>query len=333
MSTVVWNARGLGGRRAFLMLQHMIAELKPSILFICESKVRCKIASKWTSKWTSLLNFAGCLGVDPIGTKGGLLLYWKSNVNVVLRSYSTCHIDVNVCWESMSWRFTGCYGPYKYEERKVFWELLMKLYSLRNNENESWVIGGDFNDIMYENEKKGGIKKKSHVDNNFYYCCRSIGVNNLVTSGPKFTWTNKRKGDGNVKERLDRFMVNQAWRKIFPYAKALNCGYFGSDHRVIKLTMNHKRWIEKKEVTKMFMFENKWIMEDTFQEEARKCWEKARTKDNLPSMMKTCCELLQKWADKEVGNTGKKIKKLSREIEEFLMNEDNDDEEGTILEK
>lgn len=94
MSTVVWNARGLGGRRACLMLQHMVAEIKPSVLFICESKVPCKIASKWTSS----LNFVGCLGVDPSGTKGGLLLYWNSNVNVVLRSYSMSHIDVNVCW-------------------------------------------------------------------------------------------------------------------------------------------------------------------------------------------------------------------------------------------
>lgn len=110
---VVWNARGLGGRRAFLMLQHLVAELKPSVLFICESKIRCNIASKWSSS----LCFVGVIGVDPVGTKGGLLMFWNKNLDVMLRSYSKCHIDVNVSWESISWRFTGCYGPYKYDER------------------------------------------------------------------------------------------------------------------------------------------------------------------------------------------------------------------------
>lgn len=231
---VVWNARGLGGRRAFLMLKQLVEELKPSILFICESKVLCKIACKWTS----YLNFVGCVGVDPSGTRGGLLLYWNGNVNVVLRSYSRSHIDVNVCWETLMWRFTRCYGPSKYDNRKPFWDLLRKLHSLRNIEDECWVLGGDFNEIMYENEKKGGGKRRGNVDNNLYYCCRNIGVNNIITMGPKFTWTNKRRGSGNVKERLDRFVVNQNSRKVFPFARAMNCGYFGSDHRAIKLSLN-----------------------------------------------------------------------------------------------
>lgn len=186
---------------------------------------------------------------------------------------------------------------------------------------------------MYENEKKGGCKRRCNIDNNFYDCCINIGVNNIITSGPKFTWTNKRRGSGNVKERLDRFVVNQQWRKVFPYARAMNCGYFGSDHRAIKLTLNYKRWVVKKEAANSFMFENKWVLEDSFQEKAEKCWEKAKARHSLPDKLKICGELLQEWAEKDVGHTGKKIKRLSKEIEEFLSNEDNDEEDETIINK
>lgn len=71
MSTTIWNARGLGGRRAFLKLQQLVSDLRPLILFVSESKVTCKRAYCWLH----VLNFHGVVGVDPIGSRGGLLLF------------------------------------------------------------------------------------------------------------------------------------------------------------------------------------------------------------------------------------------------------------------
>lgn len=71
MSCIVWNARGLGNRRAFLSLRRLIEEHRPSLLFVSESK----ISSLLGSSWKSLFNFVGCVGVDACGNSGGLLLY------------------------------------------------------------------------------------------------------------------------------------------------------------------------------------------------------------------------------------------------------------------
>lgn len=132
MSIVIWNARGLGGRRAFLLLQQLVVDLKPLLLFVSEARISTRTACNWLS----LLNFNSVFGVDPKGTKGGLLLFWNKEMDVSLRSYSSNHIDVNICWLSIVWRFNGCYAPPVFEDRQAFWELLLKLFKLRNNHSE-----------------------------------------------------------------------------------------------------------------------------------------------------------------------------------------------------
>lgn len=177
----MWNARGLGGKRAFLFLQQLVADLKPLMLFVSESKVSCKRAYAWLN----VLNFNGVLGYDPVGTKGGLLFFWKNCVNINLRSFSANHIDVSVAWESLCWRFTGVYAPPIPEDRMVFWDLLIKLHSLKTNQHEPWLIGGDFNDFLFESEKLGGNKRRGPCANMFRECCHKIGVLDITTSGPK----------------------------------------------------------------------------------------------------------------------------------------------------
>lgn len=212
MSTVCWNARGLGGKRAFLLLQHLVAVLKPLVLFVSESKISCKLAYNWLNA----LNFHGVVGSEPQGSKGGLLLFWNKNVDVSLRSFSSNHVDVSVSWKNLFWRFTGCYAPPTLSERSTFWDLLIKLHSLRTDNNERWVIGGDFNEVLFCSEKSGGCSRSDSRIKNFSECCHLIGVNNLKTLGPWWTWTNGRKGKGRIKQRLDRFLVNKAWSDLFP---------------------------------------------------------------------------------------------------------------------
>ncbi|TVU07983.1 hypothetical protein EJB05_41365, partial [Eragrostis curvula] len=59
------------------------------------------------------LGFQNAFGVDSVGLSGGLVLYWRSDVVVDLKSHSRSHIDVWVSHEGLScqaWRFMGFYG-------------------------------------------------------------------------------------------------------------------------------------------------------------------------------------------------------------------------------
>lgn len=212
------------------------------LLFISESKVPCNVATRWLPA----LNMYGVLGVNPNGTKEGLFLFWNHNVNVVLRSYSSSHIDVGVVWENLSWRFTGCYAPPTPVDKKFFWDLLIKLHKLRKEPNEKWLIGGDFNETMFDSEKMGGNKKNAYLTSLFFSCCNQINVCNVRTLGPKYTWSNKRKGSTNILQKLDQFLSDPFWRNTFPRAISTNCGFYGSDHIAVKLVLNHQIWVRKK---------------------------------------------------------------------------------------
>lgn len=78
------------------------------------------------------------------------------------------------------------------------------------------MIIGDFNEILHEKEKWGGNQFNASKAK---ACLDFIASSNLIDLGyvgPKFTWTNKRRGLANVKERLHEALDNVKWRTMFP---------------------------------------------------------------------------------------------------------------------
>ncbi|PPS12054.1 hypothetical protein GOBAR_AA08589 [Gossypium barbadense] len=66
--------------------------------------------------------FENGIEIGAIGTKGGLSLEWKENSLVMLKSFSSFHIDVEVndneCGEG--WRLTGFYGNSDSRSKNAF---------------------------------------------------------------------------------------------------------------------------------------------------------------------------------------------------------------------
>lgn len=149
MSCIFWNVRGLGNPRAFRELKRLVAEKKPSLLFLCETRKR----DINKSQWLSLLGFNGCFVVNSRGRSGGLCLMWKDPVDVTIHSYSQGHIDCMVTLNSKKWRFTGFYGHPDTRFRNQSWDLLQRLADLRELKDLPWIIGGDFNEITFDSEK------------------------------------------------------------------------------------------------------------------------------------------------------------------------------------
>lgn len=95
-----------------------------------------------------------CLVVDAVGCKGHLALMWRDKTDVQIQSYSNNQVEALVSMRKMEpIRFTGFYGFSILSQRQTTWELLR---NLSKNVKEDWIIGGDFNEIMDENEKSGG---------------------------------------------------------------------------------------------------------------------------------------------------------------------------------
>lgn len=118
MISIVWNPRRLRGPRAFQNLMRLVLEATPDILLICESKINHITTLLLKGK----LNFMTCFNVNLVGCKGGLILFWNSNVNAGVLSYSQGHIDVLINHDPHPFYFTGFYGNPNMLARHISWD-------------------------------------------------------------------------------------------------------------------------------------------------------------------------------------------------------------------
>lgn len=73
-------------------LQHTLKSHKPQIVFFMETKL-CRQQMEQVRR---SCGFQNGIEVDADGTREGLCLVWKRDVNITLRTFSKLHIDVLV---------------------------------------------------------------------------------------------------------------------------------------------------------------------------------------------------------------------------------------------
>ena len=94
------------------------------------------------------------VGVDDEGRSGGLALLWHSDMDVDIKSYSIGQVDALIRGgtESTPWHFKGFYGNPVKEKKRESWQLLRRLST---NRTLPWACMGDFNEVLFQFEKKG----------------------------------------------------------------------------------------------------------------------------------------------------------------------------------
>lgn len=187
------------------------------------------------------MGFKGCFVVPRNVTAGGLALFWDESVSVVVKTFSSSHIDVVVedVGGGNPWRVTGFYGHPEYGRRRDSWELLK---SLGNQSALPWVCCGDFNEIVESSEKEGGLLRPDWQMRQFRDALADAGLSTLPSTGARFTWKGRRHGVGWIKERLDRFVANGEWLAMFPLVCCQTIVSSASDHFPILLDTHPTRY-------------------------------------------------------------------------------------------
>lgn len=111
----------------------------------------------------SFRNFNGFSGILSVSCKGedrnrvgGLSLLWKEGVEVEVMSFSLHRIDFLISLQEgeEKWRCSGIYGyPESHDKHKTC-ELIDHLATTNNT--SKWLLFGDFNLILSQDEKEGG---------------------------------------------------------------------------------------------------------------------------------------------------------------------------------
>ena len=105
---------------------------------------------------TDNLPFDGAINTDTIEYAGGLWVLWMSDkveVSSLTSTKQEIHITVKVRPSNLSWLFTAVYANPRSAKSHILWNNLIKVADLHNM---PWVIVGDFNEPLMEDDKFGG---------------------------------------------------------------------------------------------------------------------------------------------------------------------------------
>lgn len=130
---------------------------------------------------------------------------------------------------------TLVYAKYNTTERI---ELRDLLYHLASNMEGPWLVGGDFNIILYEEEKYSGLQVYIREVEDFVGCINMCKLSDLEFNGSLYTWWNRRSDEACIFKRLDRCLGNQQFQDLFPSLEIEHSIKYGSDHAHLLLTYN-----------------------------------------------------------------------------------------------
>lgn len=135
------------------------------------------------------------------GIRRGMVMMWNSDMDLRITSYSSHYIDAIVKQRTgKQWRYTEMYGHPETSRKVHTWNLLRRLSSLSKS---PWVCSGNFNEILDQKEKSGGLPKDSSLIIDFREVLKKCGLIDLGWSDCPFTLSNKKYGSQSIKERLD----------------------------------------------------------------------------------------------------------------------------------
>ncbi|XP_028789542.1 uncharacterized protein LOC114745549 [Neltuma alba] len=185
------------------------------------------------------MGFQNEIYVDSRRRSGGLAVWWKEELsfNLISCCQNIIHANISCSNEEVPEYLTLVYGPPKEAKRSRVWERLKRM---AGSINRSWLCGGDFNEILDQNEKMGGNPKAAQKILRFHKMISDCEFMDLEFQGSRFTWANGRLGEAHIKERIDRVFGNGEMREKFPKAIVFHREPVGSDHHLLVVDFHYQ---------------------------------------------------------------------------------------------
>ncbi|XP_050251353.1 uncharacterized protein LOC126698278 [Quercus robur] len=199
---------------------------------------------------TDRMPFDGVIHTNTIGYSGGLWLLSNSDfveVELLAKTEQEIHIEVQVRNSRLNWLFFAIYASPKSEERSILWDNLAKVAELHKL---SWVMAGDFNEPLIDEDKFGGRGVNINRSLAFKDCLDRCSMVDMGFLCPRYTWTNKRDISNLILERIDRFFMSPEWCVMYPNARVTHLPRCHSDHcpvlmEALPITWNGNRELEE----------------------------------------------------------------------------------------
>ncbi|GKV02677.1 hypothetical protein SLEP1_g15075 [Rubroshorea leprosula] len=136
----------------------------------------------------------------------------------------------------------------------------LKKLNIVGQESLSWLVCGDFNDLLSQGEKIGGNLQPYWMIQGFNETIAACGLTEVQMVGGNFT--RKR---GKVLEKLDRGLASTPWKCLFPQGRVRLLPPLSLDHTPLWLTIDGRQEKQNRH-RKKFQFEEMWLRDVGCQE-------------------------------------------------------------------
>ncbi|XP_058786284.1 uncharacterized protein LOC131660936 [Vicia villosa] len=189
----------------------MLQSGKVDVCFLQETKLssfNLKLAEElWGAKdvdWTHL---------DSTGASGGSAILWRKDSLELHSSYRDFgYVGMKADINGMLVNFINVYAPCNYITRTRVWRSIIRRKLASSG--EEWCVGGDFNTVMYKEERIGiGTGSFSRDSNDFCNFVETMELIDLLSVEGRFTWFsgNGRSMSGISDWGPKPFRFNNSW--------------------------------------------------------------------------------------------------------------------------
>ncbi|KAH0757746.1 hypothetical protein KY290_021239 [Solanum tuberosum] len=191
-------------------------------------------------------------------------------------------------------------------ERLELWD---ELDSIAEHVQCPWIIGGDFNVILDEEEKLGGLDFTINEAIDFASFISRNALSEVHFSGSKYTWWNGRIEEACIFKKLDRILVNQEFLDVFPASEVHHLIRQGSNHAPLHLSCNSY----EVPIIKPFRFMNFWSRHQQFKKIVEDSWKIDFVGNpflEFHAKLKNVKKALSAWSKEVFGNVFQQIAML-----------------------
>lgn len=169
-----------------------------------------------------------------------------------------------------------------------------------------WVIGGDFNCVMWPSEKMGGAIPALAPMTEFNVFACSAGLLDVGCTGLGMTLSNNRTGSTNIRARLDRIFINSQCQSVMPHLLVKHLPRGPSDHAPMLLFSDNFSSGPSR-----FIFQKMLISHNSFVRVVSQAWDQNHDHPNamvrLSNKLKVVKNYLCKWNKEVFGDVTKNI--------------------------
>lgn len=178
LSVLFWNVQGAASpafRRSFLSI---VKIYQPNMVVLLEPR----ISGFKSDNFIKRSGFDRSHRVEALGFSGGIWILWKDlfTVEITFNHKQFIHFKVSENDSLLSWISVVYASPIPCL-RKQLWDNLESLASMVRG---PWIVGGDFNSMLFASEKKGGFARSTGVCGFFSKWFHANNVYDLPFNGP-----------------------------------------------------------------------------------------------------------------------------------------------------